>query len=886
MKFLKTYRLIILSSLSLMGCGEDESITAFQNVNLISMTEEKIVDNQTVLVKGDRILKVGPSTEMKMPPNARVIDGLDAYLMPGLADMHVHLKGDWPLPQLDLYIANGVTTIRDLDGRDFMLQWREEIKAAKRSGPTVYVAAPTIRGYEKNPLELVFKRKSGYDCIKLYSYLSKEDYQEVMEIAKKHQLYTIGHIPFAVGLDGIISAGMDEIAHVEELSFELINFDRTKNLNPEEWLPYVIKNAIQQNKISSGFDIKNINKNQRERLSSIISKLKFANIPVCTTLVVDDVIVQKLFEPDEFLTRPENTYLPHKYKQAFLQGKEKHQIQFKGIKDLAPFKFGLDKTLLVELHRAGISTVLGTDAGSGSMGIVPGFSLHDELRILVDIGFTPFEAIATATVNASKVVAAMTGKNDFGTIEAGKRADFILVNKNPLEDITHIRNNKGVMAGGKWYEAAYLQAIVSPALIPDIPFVGIIKNVHEPDNTFRTYVELVMLDESKDDFPHNIETIKVTGPEGELPIGRKDFIWMSQFKEFWGRIPGSPAVGTYTFSVTGKSMSGKATDFQTINRTLSIVNSESFSPRDGETLSSRKPTFYWEAIESSDIPIFYRLEILAARSEKRAFGTGRIRNMLSHTVPEGILKPGQIYRWRVWAMDSRDGLEVQNRSNSKWAFFGMAETLNDFQINASIKNNRSPDDNYATQIDVIIGNDFTGNLPHDIDSIAITGPKGVLPITKGEFTYYPQFKDFFISIPGSPEPGRYEFTVTSGNLKATATDTLSVLRSIPIPDGRSLSPENGAVIRSKKPRLSWAPVEYENAPVYYRLEIWNQAISERAFTSKFEKNMLTHSIPVGTLKAGETYKWRVRVADSCNWERVQNRANSEWKKITMAEKLE
>jgi hypothetical protein len=132
-----------------------------------------------------------------------------------------------------------------------------------------------------------------------------------------------------------------------------------------------------------------------------------------------------LFEPDAFLARPQSTYLPQQYKQALLQGKRKHQIQFKGIKELAPFKFGLDKTLLLELHRAEIPLILGTDAGTGAMGIVPGFSIHDELRLLVRNKFSPYEAIATSTVNASTVAAAMSGKDDFGTIEVGKRADFI-----------------------------------------------------------------------------------------------------------------------------------------------------------------------------------------------------------------------------------------------------------------------------------------------------------------------------------------------------------------------------------------------------------------------------------------------------------------------------
>lgn len=668
---------IILIFLLIMGCRDNEGITAFTNVTLIPMTEETITANQTILVKGDRIFKIGPSREIKIPSNARVIDGQGAYLMPGLADMHVHLTGDWPLPQLDLYLANGVTTIRDIDGRDFMLKWRDEIRTGKRVGPTLYVAAPTIRGDEKNPPELVLEHKSGYDCIKLYSYLSTDDYHKVMEIAKNNQLYTIGHIPFAVGLDSIITAGMDEIAHVEELSFELIDFDRTKDLNPEEWLPYVINNAMQQNKISSGFDIKNIKKNQRERLSSIISKLKSANIPVCTTLVVDDVIVQKLFEPDTFLSRPQSRYFSQKYKEAFLQRREKHQIQFKGIKDLAPFKFGLDKTLLIELHRAGIPLILGTDAGTGAMGIVPGFSIHDELRILVDNGLTPYEAIATGTVNASKVVAAMTGENEFGTIEVDKRADLILVNKNPLEDIAHIKDNRGVMAAGKWYENSYLQAIISPALLPGVAIEGNIFQVRHSDNNSSTQIEIIIGENLYGPLPDAIDliTLRLTSPGGKSSrVPLPHYRYIEQFREFWYRMEGPPALGEYTFYVSGKGLSGTATDFQTVNRTLPLPDLTKLSPAEGLTLTSKTPTFSWAPVEYPDCEVYYRL-VINDLAGKRIYGTGRVQNMLSHTVSEDILKPGQTYKYKVRVTDNEDWVEMQNRSESQWLTFSMSQTL-------------------------------------------------------------------------------------------------------------------------------------------------------------------------------------------------------------------
>jgi hypothetical protein len=868
-----------------MACGEDEEVTAFKNVNLVPMTEEKIVKAQTVLVKGDRIFKIGPSNQTKIPRNATVIDGRGAYLVPGLADMHVHLRDDWPLSQLDMYLAHGVTTVRDLGGKEFMLQWRDEIKAGRRSGPTVYVSAPIIYGYEQNAPDLLARHIPGYDCIKLYSYFSKEDFDRAMQNARKLDLYTVGHIPFAVGLDGIIEQGMDEIAHIEELLFEFMEFDRSLNLKPKEWLPYIIKNALQQNRIPSDFDIDFFSSTHKKQITDVIDKLKSASIPVCTTLVIDDVIVEKLFAAEKFQARADYRYLPPAYKQAFLKGEEKHQVQFKGIEDLARFKYALDKRLLVELHRAGIPLVLGTDAGTGAMGIVPGVSLHDELRILVENGFTPYEAIKTGTVNAANVAAGMTGRNDFGTIEVGKRADLILVNQNPLVDIRHIRDKRGVTAGGIWYESSYLKGIVDPNLLPDIPFVGMITNVHEPDNTFRTYIDLIMLDQYNGSLPDDIESVTVNGPQGELTIGRKDFIWLPQLNEFWGAIAGSPAIGTYNLTVAGKSMSGTATDFHSINRILPVPDSENCSPLGGETLFSRTPKFSWEAVEFSDIPIFYRLIIRKADSKERVYGTGRVRNMLIHTVPEDILKPGESYHWRLEAMDSRDGLEVQNRSNSKWLPFTMAQILNDFTISVAIKNIHNPDDGFSTHIDIIIGKDFSGNLPENIDSITITGPKGELPITKADFTYYPQFKDFFISIPGCPEVGRYTFTVISGKKKATAVDSLSIIRSIPIPESSALSPANGAIIRSKTPKFSWKPVEYNQTPVYYRFEIWNPTITVRAYASQFDKSMLSHTIPAGALKAGQKYIWRVRAADSYSWERAQNRAHSEWQTITVAREL-
>jgi imidazolonepropionase-like amidohydrolase len=171
--------------------------------------------------------------------------------------------------------------------------------------------------------------------------------------------------------------------------------------------------------------------------------------------------VGKLFEPEVFLARPENTYLPKSYIKAFHQGKEKHQVQFRGNEDFASFKYRVERVLLSELRAAEIDLLLATDSGTGSMGIVPGFSIHDELRILTESGFTPYEAITTGTIDASKVVKTMTGVEDFGTIQVGKRADLILVNGNPLEDVGHIQDPLGVMAAGRWYSKETLEKMIA-----------------------------------------------------------------------------------------------------------------------------------------------------------------------------------------------------------------------------------------------------------------------------------------------------------------------------------------------------------------------------------------------------------------------------------------
>jgi len=656
----------------------NEQVTAFKNINLVPMTDETIVKDQTVLVKGKMIIEIGSSRNIKIPENAIVIDGAGAYLMPGLADMHMHTRPGWvtdyPVSPLNLYLANGVTTIRCFGPRGgsgkYVLRWRDEIKKGKRIGPTIYTCGPILYGPVKDPQRTVREQKAqGFDFVKLYSFVSKDEFHEAIATAQQLSIYTAGHIPFSVGLDDVLSEGMDEIAHIEELAWEFIDFDRNKNLRPEEWIPYVINVAYQQYKTYLDLDIEDLEQRYGEIVSATVDKLKPANIPVCTTLAIDDVIIQKLSNPEAFLARPENRYLPQWYLDAFRQGKEKHQAQFRGGEDFAPFKHKIDRILLNRLKQAGIPLLLSTDAGTGSMGIVPGFSIHDELRILTENGFTPYEAIASGTIDASKVVKAMIGVDDFGTIEEGKRADLILVNENPLEDVANIKDLHGVMAAGRWYEKAALQKMI----LPGIPIIGAIENVHEPDKSLKTDIDVVIGKGFTGNLPDDIDTITVTGPKGDLPIGKDDFIFIPQWRGFFITLPGSPEIGTYTFKVTGGTISGSATDTQSVVRTIPLLDISTLSPAIGATLRSNTPTFSWGAVKVV-IPIYYRLEIYKQHGG-RVYSTRYVKSMFSHTVPDGVLKPGQAYRWRVRVADGDNWVKVQNRSYSDWHSFTMAKAL-------------------------------------------------------------------------------------------------------------------------------------------------------------------------------------------------------------------
>ncbi|MBW3670116.1 MAG: amidohydrolase family protein [Acidobacteria bacterium] len=415
-------------------------MTAFAGVNVIPMTAVgEVATGQTVLVRDGDIIAVGSQGQVRIPRGAEVIDGKGRFLIPGLADMHVHLEHFEDPKLLRLFPAYGVTLVRNMDGRHRILEWKEAVAAGELTGPEIITAGPildgdppllpdnTVIGNAEEAREAVREQaRAGYDFIKVYTNLSAGAYPAVVETAAAEGLDVAGHIPRAIELSDA-EVGHRSIEHVTDYGRE-VEAESSPFIDRWHWSKLLVGMPIDDRK-----------------LRRAAAEVAAADVWTVPTLVQPERALADAGTLEEWLRAPEIDLLPSdavEYWAERLSGATARMSD----SDWELVRRGKSnrRAIVAALHQAGADLLTGTDTPNPF--VVPGASVHEEMELLVDSGLTPAEALIAGT----RAAAQFLGRSDLGTITVGSQADLVLLRQNPLENIRATREISGVMLDGRW----------------------------------------------------------------------------------------------------------------------------------------------------------------------------------------------------------------------------------------------------------------------------------------------------------------------------------------------------------------------------------------------------------------------------------------------------
>jgi hypothetical protein len=431
----------------------EPSRLAFTNVNVLPMDSERVLAGQTVVVDGGLVASMGPSRSVRVPPGATVVDGAGGWLMPGLVDAHTHERAlpDWPddvAGNLVMYLANGVTTILNMgDFTGDMIGARESVRSGRMAGPAVvvghFVRGPSDGGTSSTLVsnaaqarDLVRRaRAEGYDFLKVYDGVPSDAYEALLAEGPAAHLSVTGHAVRQVGLRSALTRGQVMVAHAQSLL-------EGPGLAPEsigptaEWVAgsgAAVTATLSVFELLTGFGLDGTS--GRDPWSRVMAQ---DGIEYMDGRAIDAWVRMLQFRSD-----------------------------FRAPRDMRPALEHL-KRLVKALSDAGVPILLGSDT-IGVPGVVPGFSIHGELRLLREAGLTPWQALASGTRDAGAFAHRHLGSGErFGVVAEGARADLLLLDASPIEDPSVLRRPVAVVAAGRFYPrealAAHLVALSSRSL--------------------------------------------------------------------------------------------------------------------------------------------------------------------------------------------------------------------------------------------------------------------------------------------------------------------------------------------------------------------------------------------------------------------------------------
>ncbi|MCZ6560854.1 MAG: amidohydrolase family protein [Gammaproteobacteria bacterium] len=428
----------------------DGSPVVFTSVSVIPMDSERVIPDQDVVIVSGLITEIAPTGMVTIPANAEIIDASGLFLMPGLVDMHTHLgaevaiTGGTGINQMQVYLAGGVTTI--LNQGDFiapfgngLISLGQRIRNGELAGPTLYTASyargPSDGGAPQQIVEteldgrdhVIGSKAAGYNYIKIYNATPLQAYEGIIDQARIENMAIMGHFPSPVGSAKALADGMAMVSHAEAYFYSHYHFAQDPTLT-----------------------LSAINQTLNSRAS------------VNTTLYILETIAAiwggNTAAFNAFLAKPQMQYVHPAEIQVWRNGFEGSRWSPPGSQPGAlDSRFAFVKQYTKDFHYAGIRLIAGTD--SPTVLGAPGFSTHEEMRVLAQLGLSRFEILTITTRNAADFIAeTIPAALPFGTIEVGKRADILLLNANPLVDLRNAQNAVGVMARGNWYSRANLDS--------------------------------------------------------------------------------------------------------------------------------------------------------------------------------------------------------------------------------------------------------------------------------------------------------------------------------------------------------------------------------------------------------------------------------------------
>ncbi|SNR39711.1 Amidohydrolase family protein [Dokdonia pacifica] len=410
-------------------------VTAFIHVNVITMSDPEPLMDQTIIVKDEVITTIGPSSTIKIPENACIIDGENQkYITPGLVDTHVHINRSKSKEWATYFVANGVTTVFNLKGNKKVLSLRESVRKKQLLAPDIYTSGPFIGMRSKNlhkltkkgiEKEVLSQKKAGYDMMKIHGDMTLEVYQHLMDFSRKHDMHVMGHIPRNLTFQNAIDVRQLSLAHAEEMIYtQFVKLDTTTIA------PYA----------------------QQAGAMGMWLAPTMTAFNTLSKSWGDPTVIDAVMELPE--TKELHPYIQKVYKQDWY-----------GDRDITARDFfqkanTFHKPLVTGMYNAGVKLLLGTDTPMPA--VPPGVSLHDEIDLMLAIGMTPYETLKMGTYNAGLyIVTHIDDQAKFGQVKEGYRANLLLLSSNPLDNMTILRTPEGVMHGGSWYDDNALKDMIT-----------------------------------------------------------------------------------------------------------------------------------------------------------------------------------------------------------------------------------------------------------------------------------------------------------------------------------------------------------------------------------------------------------------------------------------